>query len=350
MYACMKTLYNQHACGQQQNLRLTFMLLPVAMLATARTLEAYKKPVSCLHQQFILQPPVDTTHSDSTRCCAFFVVLLAACVVAAMASHKCSRYCQTRRRLTCAVIAAPRALRRLPHHAPSKITAPKPHHAPSEDNAPHEAPPKTSSKYSEDQLHEKLQVSTKIIDSCKQRNSYRTLSLQDFRHQARSQSSLLSLLPLRTCRSPQRLLQSPDAATSIYTALPVPQEPDARAETPLLTLTLGSPRRPLAAVPWRNKFRSPVNEPISRTSSPPYHLPTLPCSLLHVAATPAMSAASSAGDYRRTSSPPHHLPTLSCSRVATSAVSAAPTRPLVIAAHVPRASRYAHSPHPLPCW
>jgi len=63
----MKTLYNQHACGQQQNLRLTFMLLPVAMLATARTLEAYKKPVSCLHQQFILQPPVDTTHSDSTR-------------------------------------------------------------------------------------------------------------------------------------------------------------------------------------------------------------------------------------------------------------------------------------------
>jgi len=48
-----------------------------------------------------------------------------------------------------------------------------------------------------------------------------------------------------------------------------------------------------------------------------------------------MSAASSAGDYRRTSSPPHHLPTLSCSRVATPAMSAAPTRPLVIAAHVP---------------
>jgi len=84
-----------------------------------------------------------------------------------------------------------------------------------------------------------------------------------------------------------------------------------------------------------HKFRSPVNEPISRTSSPPYHLPTLPCSLLYVAATPAVSAASSAGDYRRTSSPPHHLPTLSCSRVATPAVSAAPTRPLVIAAHVP---------------
>lgn len=54
---------------------------------------------------------------------------------------------------------------------PPKIAAPR-------------APPKTSSKYSEDQLHEKLQVSTKIIDSCKQRNSYRTLSLQDFRHEA----------------------------------------------------------------------------------------------------------------------------------------------------------------------
>nr|XP_027212781.1 uncharacterized protein LOC113805909 [Penaeus vannamei] len=103
---------------KQHHLRLTFMLLPLAMLATARTLEAYKMPVSCLHQQFILQLPVDTTRSDSTRCCAF--ASLSFLLPASWQPWRATSALVTARllpRLTCAVIP------RLPPAAPTPLPA-----------------------------------------------------------------------------------------------------------------------------------------------------------------------------------------------------------------------------------
>ncbi|ROT63643.1 hypothetical protein C7M84_018467 [Penaeus vannamei] len=242
-------------------------------------------------------------------------------------------------------ITAPRALRRLPHHAPLR------RHRPStlkiNFTRSYKSLPRLSTPASKETLIELCHFKTSdtkheaSLPCCRYSLCAPAAVLNGYCSRLMQQhQSTLPCQYLKKTRSPLTGICLPLTSMSPLTpsaphSCPVSQTP--RAETPLLTLTLGSPRRPLAA-------------PISRTSSPPYHLPTLPCSLLHVAATPAVSAASSAGDYRRTSSPPHHLPTLSCSRVATPAMSAAPTRPLVIAAHVPRASRYAHSPHPLPCW